>query len=225
MTVAEEDQETVRVALVDDHEVVRMGLAGLLDGQPGFSLVGQAGTIPEALQLMKSTTVDVLLLDVRLPGGSGVDVCRTWKEAQPETRVIMLTSFGDDELLFNSLAAGASGYLLKSTRGPQLIEAIRTVADGGSILDPSLTDKVLQRATHSAPADPIDTLTAQERRILSLIADGLTNREIGAQVFLSEKTVKHYVSNILAKLGLARRAEAAAYLARREGGTEHRADS
>jgi two-component system response regulator DevR len=225
MTVAEEDQETVRVALVDDHEVVRMGLAGLLDGQPGFSLVGQAGTIAEALQLMKSTTVDVLLLDVRLPGGSGVDVCRTWKEAQPETRVIMLTSFGDDELLFNSLAAGASGYLLKSTRGPQLIEAIRTVADGGSILDPSLTDKVLQRATHSAPADPIDTLTAQERRILSLIADGLTNREIGAQVFLSEKTVKHYVSNILAKLGLARRAEAAAYLARREGGTEHRADS
>lgn len=215
-----EQEEVIRVALVDDHEVVRMGLAGLLGGQPGFSLVGQAGTIPEALQLMKTTPVDVLLLDVRLPGGSGVDVCRTWKDAQPETRVIMLTSFGDDELLFSSLAAGASGYLLKSTRGPQLVEAIRTVADGGSILDPTLTDKVLQRATHSTPADPIDTLTAQERRILGLIAEGLTNREIGAQVFLSEKTVKHYVSNILAKLGLARRAEAAAYLARRETGAE-----
>jgi DNA-binding NarL/FixJ family response regulator len=225
MNVGEEGPEVIRVALVDDHEVVRMGLAGLLQEQSDFSLVGQAGTISEAMQMMKSTPVDVLLLDVRLPGGSGVEVCRSWKEAQPETRVIMLTSFGDDELLFNSLAAGASGYLLKSARGPQLVDAIRTVSEGGSILDPSLTDRVLQRATHSAPTDPIDTLTAQERRILSLIADGLTNREIGAQVFLSEKTVKHYVSNILAKLGLARRAEAAAYLARREVGADRRSES
>lgn len=205
----------IRVALVDDHEVVRVGLAGLLRGHPDFTVVAQASSVSEALALIPTTAVDVLLLDVRLPDGSGIDVWRAWKERQPDTRVVMLTSYADDDLLFNALSAGASGYLLKSTRGPQLLEAIRTVAAGGSVLDPSLTDKVMQRATHGVPSDPLNVLTANERRILSLIADGLTNREIGAQLFLSEKTVKHYVSNILSKLGLSRRAEVAAYLARR----------
>ncbi len=215
----------IRVAVVDDHEVVRVGLSGLLQSQPDYEWVGEAATVADALRLMRETSVDVLLLDIRLPDGSGVDVCRTWRENQPDTRIIMLTSFGDDDLLFASLEAGAAGYLLKNARGRTLLEAIRTVADGGSILDPAVADKVLRRATQPAAAqDPLDELTAQERRILSLIADGLTNREIGAQVFLSEKTVKHYVSNILSKLGLARRAEAAAYLARRQGpqsGVEH----
>jgi two-component system response regulator DevR len=211
--------DPIRVAVVDDHEVVRVGLAGLLQSHPDYAWAGEAATAAEAYQLMRRTPVDVLLLDIRLPDGSGVDVCRAWKEAQPDTRIIMLTSFGDDELLFASLEAGAAGYLLKNARGRTLLEAIRTVADGGSILDPAVADKVLRRATHPASQDPLDELTAQERRILTLIADGLTNREIGAQVYLSEKTVKHYVSNILSKLGLSRRAEAAAYLARRQAGT------
>jgi two-component system response regulator DevR len=214
-------RSAVRVALVDDHEVVRVGLAGLIQAEPDFVLAGQAGTVAEANRLMETTPVDVLLLDIRLPDGSGIDVCRTWTETHPETRVIMLTSFGDDDLLFQSLEAGAAGYLLKNARGRTLVEAIRTVADGGSILDPAVADKVLRRATQpAAPRDPLDELTAQERRILTLIADGKTNREIGQIVFLSEKTVKHYVSNILSKLGLSRRAEAAAYLARRQGGPE-----
>jgi two-component system response regulator DevR len=207
----------VRVALVDDHEVVRVGLAGLLAAQPDFTLVGEAGTVQEALELMRSTAVDVLLLDIRLPDGSGIDVCRQWAQEQPSTHIIILTSFGDDDLLFAALEAGAAGYLLKNARGRTVLEAIRTVADGGSILDPAVASKVLRSAgaprTHR---DPLDELTPQERRILALIAQGLTNREIGARIFLSEKTVKHYVSNILDKLGLTRRAEAAAYLARRE---------
>ncbi|MCL8207448.1 MAG: response regulator transcription factor [Actinomycetia bacterium] len=209
--------EPIRVAVVDDHEVVRVGLAELLNQEPDCRMVGEAGTVEEALRLMRSTPVDVLLLDIRLPDGSGVDVCRQWKAAQPDTHVIMLTSFGDDDLLFSSLEAGAAGYLLKNARGRTVLDAVRTVAQGGSILDPAVADKVLRRATtRNVPHDPLDDLTEQERRILELIAAGLTNREIGEQVYLSEKTVKHYVSNILSKLGLNRRAEAAAYLARRE---------
>jgi two-component system response regulator DevR len=213
----------LKIALVDDHEVVRVGVAGLIQAEPDFELVGQAGSVQEALRLKDTTPVDVLLLDIRLPDGSGIDVCRAWMASHPETRIIMLTSFGDDELLFQSLEAGAAGYLLKNTRGRTLIEAIRTVAEGGSILDPAVADKVLRRAVQPAAShDPLDELTAQERKILTLIAEGRTNREIGQIVFLSEKTVKHYVSNILSKLGMSRRAEAAAYLARRQSGLSDR---
>lgn len=216
--MGESREMPIRVAVIDDHEVVRIGIKGLFDQQPDFEWVGEAATAAEAERLMRARPVDVLLLDIRLPDGSGVEICRNWKTVQPDTRIIMLTSFGNDELLFASLQAGAAGYLLKSARGRTLLDAIRTVSEGGSILDPAVADKVLKRATQPAAArDPLDELTQQERRILTLVADGLTNREIGERVFLSEKTVKHYVSNILSKLGLARRAEAAAYLGRRQG--------
>ena len=207
-------REPIRIVLVDDHEVVRVGLAGLLQAQPDFRVVGEAGSVAEAATAMTTTKADVVLMDIRLPDGSGIDVCRRWLQQDPDTRVIMLTSFGDDELLFAALDAGASGYLLKSARGRTLIDAIRTVADGGSMLDSAVADKVLRR--RSGAHDPLDDLTEQERRVLSLIARGLTNRQIGQEVFLSEKTVKHYVSNILSKLGFSRRAEAAAFMARRE---------
>lgn len=207
----------IRVAIVDDHEVVRVGLTELLSTQADCAFSGEAGTVEEATRLMQAAAIDVVLLDIRLPDGSGIDVCRTWKAVQPHTHVIMLTSFGDDDLLFAALEAGAAGYLLKNVRGRTLLDAIRTVADGGSILDPAVAEKVMRRAVSpKVTHDLLDDLTTQERRILELIADGMTNREIGEQVFLSEKTVKHYVSNILGKLGLNRRAEAAAYLARHE---------
>ncbi len=205
----------IRVAVVDDHEVVRVGLARLLEAQADCVLVGEAASVEQALGLLDDTPVDVLLLDIRLPDGSGVDVCRQWKAASPSTGIIMLTSFSDDDLLFASLEAGASAYLLKNARSRTLLSAIRTVADGGSLLDPNVAAKVLHRVNTPAAPDPLDELTDSEQRILHLMSEGLTNREIGAQVFLSEKTVKHYVSNILAKLGLSRRAEVAAYLARR----------
>lgn len=209
--------QPIRVAIVDDHEVVRVGLTELLSTQSDCVFAGEAGSVEEATRLMHAATVDVVLLDIRLPDGSGIDVCSAWKSAHPDTHVIMLTSFGDDDLLFAALEAGAAGYLLKNVRGRTLLDAIRTVADGGSILDPAVAEKVMRRAVApQATHDLLDDLTAQERRILELIADGMTNREIGEQVFLSEKTVKHYVSNILGKLGLNRRAEAAAYLARHE---------
>lgn len=206
----------IRVALVDDHEVVRVGLAGLMTSQADLVVVGEAATAQEAMTLLDRVEADVALLDIRLPDGSGIDVCRAWHARRPDTHIIILTSFGDDDLLFAALEAGAEGYLLKNARGRTVLEAIRTVADGGSILDPAVATKVFQRLRSTTPHNPLDELTPQEQRILGLIADGLTNREIGVQVFLSEKTVKHYVSNILSKLGLNRRAEAAAYLARHE---------
>lgn len=204
----------IRVALVDDHELVRLGLAELLAGHADMAVVGQAASVAEAQALMDTVAADVLVLDVRLPDGTGIDVWAAWHERQPDTRVIMLTSYSDEAELFQALGAGAAGYLLKSTRGPDLLEAIRVVRAGGSVLDPSLTDVVMHRAGRGQPPDPLSPLTPRERHILTLIADGRTNREIASELTLSETTVKHYVSNLLAKMGWARRAEAAAYLAR-----------
>jgi two-component system response regulator DevR len=206
-----------RVMIVDDHEVVRMGLRSLMESSPDVEVVAEAATASEAKEEAVRTQPDVVIMDVRLPDGSGVEACRYIREVSPATRVIMLTSYGDDEALFSSLQAGASGYVLKETRGRSLLEAVLTVANGGSLFDANVAEKVLERLrTGGAENEPLAELTPQERRILQLIARGMTNKEIAAEVFLSEKTVKHYVSNILSKLGLSRRSEAAAFMARLE---------
>lgn len=206
---------STRVLICDDHEVVREGLRGLIGRQPGMSVVAEAGTVAEAIEAAARARPDVVIMDVRLPDGSGVEACRTIREARPETRVIMLTSYADDEALFASIIAGASGYLLKQTRGQAVVDAITTVALGRSLLDPDVTGKVLERVRQSRGEDPaLASLTEQERKVLAGLAEGHTNREIGEKLFLSEKTVKNYVSRILDKLGLSRRAEAAAYMAK-----------
>jgi DNA-binding NarL/FixJ family response regulator len=204
------------VLLCDDHEVVREGLRTLLSRRQDIAVVGEAGTMAEAIDAAAKAKPDVVIMDVRLPDGSGVEACRAIREARPETRVIMLTSYADDEALFASIVAGASGYLLKQTRGQAVVDAIQAVASGRSLLDPDVTGKVLERVRKGRePEDPrIASLTDQERKVLEQLAEGKTNREIGAAMFLSEKTVKNYVSRILDKLGLSRRAEAAAYVAK-----------
>ncbi len=206
----------IRVLLVDDHDVVREGLRALLSRAPDTEVVGEAATAAQALTEAKRLQPDVVVLDVRLPDGSGVEVCRDIRAERPETRVLMLTSYADDEALFSSIMAGAAGYLLKETRAAALLDAIRTAANGGSLLDPSMTQRVFERLrSGTGPGgDQGAQLSEQEQRILALIAEGRTNREIAAEVYLSDKTVKHYVSNILAKLQLSRRSEAAAYWAR-----------
>ena len=207
----------VRVMLCDDHEVVREGLRTLVSRQEGMAVVGEASSVKEAIEAATRSRPDVIIMDVRLPDGSGVEACRTIREARPETRVIMLTSYADDEALFASIVAGASGYLLKQTRGQAVIDAIQAVASGRSLLDPDVTGKVLERVRKGrGDEDPaLASLTEQERKVLEQLAEGKTNREIGEVLFLSEKTVKNYVSRILDKLGLSRRAEAAAYMAKR----------
>ena len=207
----------VRVMLVDDHEVVREGLRTLIGRHKEMLVVGEAATTAEAIETAAKTRPDVIVMDIRLPDGSGVEACRTIREARPETKVIMLTSYADDEALFASIVAGAAGYLLKQTRGQAVIDAIAAVAQGGSLLDPDVTGKVLERVRRGrGDEDPaFASLTDQERKVLEHLAEGKTNRVIGEALFLSEKTVKNYVSRILDKLGLARRAEAAAYMAKR----------
>ncbi len=207
----------VRVMLVDDHEVVREGLRTLIGRHKEMLVVGEAGTTAEAIETAAKSKPDVIVMDVRLPDGSGVEACRTIREARPETKVIMLTSYADDEALFASIVAGAAGYLLKQTRGQAVIDAITAVAQGRSLLDPDVTGKVLERVRRGRDEeDPaFGSLTDQERKVLEQLAEGKTNREIGEVLFLSEKTVKNYVSRILDKLGLSRRAEAAAYMAKR----------
>ena len=208
-----------RVLLVDDHDVVREGLRALLSRRPGFEIVGQAATAAQAVVEAKKTEPDVIVMDVRLPDGSGIEACREIREARPETRVIMLTSYADDDAVFASILAGASGYVLKQTRGSALADAIDAVARGESLLDPAVTQKVLERVRTAARRkgdDPLDALNEQEHKILLLIAEGKTNKEIASQVYLSDKTVKNYVSSILNKLNLRRRSEAAAFIARRE---------
>lgn len=207
----------IRVMLVDDHEVVREGLRTLLSRNKGMQVAAEAGTMQEAIEAAARAKPDVIVMDVRLPDGSGVEACRTIREARPETKVIMLTSYADDEALFASIVAGAAGYLLKQTRGQAVLEAITSVAAGRSLLDPDVTGKVLERVRRGREdQDPaFASLTEQERKVLEHLAEGKTNREIGAVLFLSEKTVKNYVSRILDKLGLSRRAEAAAYMAKR----------
>jgi len=196
--------------------VVREGLRGLIARQGGMIVVGDTATMTEAVEAAARLQPDVVIMDVRLPDGSGVEACRAIREARPETRVIMLTSYADDEALFASIIAGAAGYLLKQTRGQAVVDAIEAVVAGRSLLDPDVTGKVLERVRRGRNEDPaLASLTDQERKVLEHLAEGKTNREIGVVLFLSEKTVKNYVSRILDKLGLARRAEAAAYVAKR----------
>jgi two-component system, NarL family, response regulator DevR len=207
--------EKTRILLCDDHEVVREGLRGLIARQEGMTVVGEAGTVAEVVEAAARAHPDVVIMDVRLPDGSGVEACRTIREARPETKVIMLTSYADDDALFASIIAGASGYLLKQTRGQAVTDAITAVASGRSLLDPDVTGKVLERIRQSRDEDPaLTSLTEQERKVLAGLAEGQSNREIGEKLFLSEKTVKNYVSRILDKLGLSRRAEAAAFMAK-----------
>jgi len=200
---------SIRVFLLDDHEVVRRGVRDLLNAEPDISVVGEAGTAAEALVRVEGTTPDVAVLDVRLPDGDGVTVCRELRSRHPDVACLMLTSFADDEALFDAILAGAAGYVLKQIRGADLVGAVRTVAAGGSLLDPRATAAVIQRMRTPKPDDPLASLTEQERRILELIGEGLTNREIGTRMFLAEKTVKNYVSNLLSKLGLQRRTQVA----------------
>ncbi|HYV22693.1 MAG TPA: response regulator transcription factor [Candidatus Bathyarchaeia archaeon] len=207
--------EKTRILICDDHEVVREGLRGLISRQASMTVVGEAGTVAEAIEAAARSKPDVVIMDVRLPDGSGVEACRAIRDARSETRVIMLTSYADDEALFASIIAGASGYLLKQTRGQAVVDAITSVASGRSLLDPDVTGKVLERVRQGRAEDPaIASLTDQERKVLEGLAEGHTNREIAEKLFLSEKTVKNYVSRILDKLGLSRRAEAAAYMAK-----------
>jgi len=213
---AEGGARMIRVLLVDDHDVVREGLRSLLRRSPDIEVVGEAGTAAAAEAEAARLQPDVVVLDVRLPDGNGVEVCRDIRAHRPETRVLMLTSYADDEALFASIMAGAAGYLLKETRAAALLEAIHTAARGGSLLDPAMTQRVFERlrAAATGPVDPMSQLSEQEQRILGLIAEGKTNKEIAVEVYLSDKTVKHYVSNILSKLQLSRRSEAAAFWAR-----------
>jgi DNA-binding NarL/FixJ family response regulator len=208
--------ERVRVFLLDDHEIVRRGLRELLESEGDIEVVGEAGTAEEALGRIPATQPDVAVLDVRLPDGDGVEVCRDIRSRHPEIQCLMLTSYADDEALFSAIMAGAAGYVLKQVKGSDLIDGVRRVARGESLLDPSVTRRVLERLRSKPEDDELANLTEQERRILDLIAEGLTNRQIGDRMFLAEKTIKNYVSNLLAKLGMSRRSEAAAYAARLE---------
>jgi len=205
---------TTRVFLLDDHEIVRRGLRELLEAEGDLLVVGEAGTAEEAYGRIPATSPDVAVLDVRLPDGDGIEVCREIRSKHPEIACIMLTSFSDDDAVYASIMAGAAGYLLKQVRGSDLVDGVRRVAAGESLLDPQVTTRVLDRLRHREGDDELASLTDQERRILGLIAEGLTNRQIGERLFLAEKTVKNYVSNMFAKLGMHRRTEAAAYAAR-----------
>jgi two-component system, NarL family, response regulator DevR len=216
----------LRIFLLDDHEVVRAGLRTLLETHEGFEVVGEASTAVEALSRIPPTRPDVAILDVRLPDGSGVEVCREIRSKHPEIACLMLTSYADDEALFASIMAGAAGYVLKQVGGNDLVESIRRAGSGESLLDPALTQRVLDRMKAGPSEDPLlATLTTQERRILELIADGLTNRQIAETMFLAEKTVKNYVSNLLSKLGMERRTQAATFAARLDERTVHDARS
>ncbi len=213
---------TTRVFLLDDHEVVRQGLRSMIDLEEDLEVCGEAGTAEEAVRRIPPTRPDVAVLDVRLPDGDGVEVCRDIRSSHPEIRCIMLTSFADDEAVLASIMAGASAYVLKQIRGGDLLDAIRRVASGESLLDPAVTARVLERLRVGEQEDEgLAQLSGQERRILDLIAEGYTNRQIAEEIHLAEKTVKNYVSNLLAKLGMSRRAEAAAYAARLEERRRH----
>jgi two-component system, NarL family, response regulator DevR len=205
----------VRVFLLDDHEVVRRGVRDLIESHDGFEVVGEAGTAKEALARIPPTTPDVAIIDMQLPDGNGVEVCREVRSNDAHLQCLILTSFADDEALFDAIMAGAAGYLLKQIKGTDLVDAIRRVAAGHSLLDPQLTARALHRLREGPEEDErLARLTEQERRILDLIAEGLTNRQIAERIFLAEKTVKNYVSNMLGKLGMERRTEAAVFAAR-----------
>ena len=208
---------SLRILLVDDHEVVRVGIGALIDRQPGMEVVGEAATVREAVNQAGQLAPDVVVMDVRLPGGSGLDACQQIKAQRPETRVIILTSYPDDEVLFDAIASGADGYVLKKIGSDDLIRALERVGRGENLLDPSLTAQVfakMRQVRREERAHAFAGLTAQEMQVLARIAEGETNREIGEGLHLSEKTVRNYVSAFLNKLRLASRAQAAAYAAR-----------
>ena len=208
------EKRLIKVFLLDDHEIVRRGLRGLLVDSGEIEVVGEAGTAAEAISRIPPTRPDVAVLDVRLPDGSGVEVCREVRSRHPEIQCLMLTSFSDDEALFQAIMAGAAGYLLKQIKGPDIVDAIRRVAAGQSLLDPGVTARVLDRLRRGPEEDEqLASLTGQERKVLELIAEGLTNRQIGERIHLAEKTVKNYVSNLLSKLGMQRRTQAAVFAA------------
>src|SRR6202042_2182276 len=208
-------QRKIGVFLLDDHEIVRRGVRELLEAEPDIIVVGEAGTAESALARIPALKPDVAVLDVQLPDGDGVSVCRDIRSKMPEVACLMLTSFGDDEALFDAIMAGAAGYVLKRIRGTDLVSAVRTLAAGESMLDPEAASRVMKRMRdQAAHSDPLTGLTAQEKRILELIGEGLTNRQIGERLFLAEKTVKNYVSALFAKLGMERRTQAAAYAVR-----------
>jgi two-component system response regulator DevR len=207
----------LRILLVDDHEVVRLGVRALIERQPGMEVIGEAGTVREAVLQAEKLMPDVVVLDVRLPGGDGLEACRQIKAQRPEARVIILTSFPDDEVLFDAIASGADGYVLKQIGSEDLIRALERVGRGESLLDPSLTSRVfakMREVRHKERAHAFAELNPQEMQILAAIAEGKTNREIGEELHLSEKTVRNYVSRILNKLALSSRAQAGAYAAR-----------
>jgi len=204
-----------RIFLVDDHEVVRRGVRDMLEAEDDFEVVGEAGSVEEALSRVAAVSPDVAVLDVRLPDGSGVELCRELRSTYPSLACLMLTSFDDDEALFEAIVAGAAGYVLKQVKGSDIVSAVRQVGAGRSLLDPMMITRVMERLRNGAAEDPrLAGLSGQERKILELLADGKTNRQIAADMFLAEKTVKNYVSNLLTKMGMSRRTEAAVYAAR-----------
>lgn len=203
-----------RILLVDDHEVVRLGLKSLLERHPNFDVVAEAATAREAVEKTKTFTPDVVVMDIRLPGGSGIEACQEITNSFPDTKVIMLTSYAEDEMLFSAIRAGAAGYVLKQIGGEDLVKAIESVGRGEALLDPAVTQRIFQevrKAAREEEASAFSTLTQQEKHVLLLVSEGKTNREIAKALFLGEGTVRNYVSSILSKLGVSNRAEAAAY--------------
>jgi two-component system response regulator DevR len=217
-------QEPIRVFVLDDFELVRMGIRDLLDAEPGITVVGEAGTAAAALARIPAIKPDVAILDIRLPDGDGISVCRELRSSMPELACLMLTSYTDDEALFGAIMAGAEGYVLKQIRGNDLVAGVRSLASGQSLLDPEAVQRVMHHLSgRTESADPLAGLTHQERRILALIGEGLTNRQIGDRLFLAEKTVKNYVSSVFTKLGMHHRSQAAAYAVHafdRRGGSQ-----
>src|SRR5687767_11207428 len=209
------DTDPIRVFLLDDHEVVRRGLHDLLESEGDIEIVGESGSAREATARIPALRPDVAVLDGRLPDGSGIDVCRDVRSIDPTIKALILTSYDDDDALFSAIMAGAAGYVLKQVRGTDLLETVRRVADGQSMLDPAVTAQVLERLRRGPEkSDALAGLTDRERQILELIGEGLTNRQIGERIFLAEKTIKNYVSSLLAKLGLERRTQAAVFATR-----------
>ena len=222
MSEPEPGTRQIRVFLLDDHEIDRRGVRELLESSPDITIVGEAGTASSALARIPPLHPDVAVLDVRLPDGDGITVCRDIRSRMPEVACLMLTSFGDDQAIFDAIMAGAAGYVLKQIRGTDLVGAVRTVASGESMLDPGAASRVMKHMREQAArSDPLAGLTGQERRILELIGEGLTNRQIGERMFLAEKTVKNYVSALFAKMGMERRTQAAAYAARAFAEEQH----
>jgi DNA-binding NarL/FixJ family response regulator len=213
--------EPTRVFLLDDHEIVRRGVSELLEREDDLAVVGEAGTAAEALARIPSARPDVAVLDIQLGEGSGIEVCREIRASHPDVHCLMLTSYADDAALLESILAGASGHVLKQIRGNDLVRSIRAAAAGESLVDEQTMSRARERLRHQTDEDPlIGTLTNQERKLLALLAEGLTNREIGERMFLAEKTIKNYVSNLLVKMGMKRRTEAAVYAVRHRGTLE-----